>query len=70
MQTTITTLALAAGVSLACCQSAGAMSASGTVVKQAATTASTVQFVRVHHKAHTARSNAATARGKGSTGRQ
>jgi hypothetical protein len=72
MQKTLASLAFAAGSCLVCCQSAGAVSAGGIVMKEAATAASMVQFARTRaaHKAHTARSNAATARQKGSKRQQ
>jgi hypothetical protein len=43
MQKTLAALSLAAGIGLVCCQSAGAVPASATGVKEAATTASTLQ---------------------------
>ena len=73
MQKILASLAFAAGIGLGWCQSAGAVSASGTVMNEAATGASMVQFARATragHKAHQARANAARARQKGSMGQQ
>ena len=43
MRTTLVALGFAAGIGLICCQSAGAVQADVSVIKQAATAASTVQ---------------------------
>ncbi len=53
MQKTFAVLSFAAGIGLLCCQSAGAVPAAATGVKDAATNASTLQLAQyAEHRAH------------------
>jgi len=66
MRTTLAALAIAGGVALICCDRAQAMSAGGTVMKEAATAASMVQLAgRGSDRIQPAKSDAETARQMG-----